>query len=153
MKKLVLALTLTLVATLALAQEHNRHMFIHGMGDDSAACSASLGLSAGQKVQWDAIHQQLAASVEPIASQIGPAEQQLHSLAEASNPDATAIGTQYLALRSLQQQIKAAHESAKQKIEAILTPDQKTKLESMHSDMEHGPMMLKMRHPEPGNRD
>jgi Spy/CpxP family protein refolding chaperone len=151
MKKLVLALTLTLVATFATAQEQRRHVFIHGMGEDGGAFATALGLSAEQKTQWDAIHQQLAASAEPIANQIGAAEVQLDTLAEASSPDATAIGRQFLVVRSLQQQMKAAHESAKQKIEAILTPDQRTKLESMHGGMEHGPVMMKMRHPEPGS--
>jgi len=153
MKKTVLALALTLASTLAVAQDHPRRIFIHGPGGDSSTIAASLGLSAEQKTQWDAIHQQLAASAEPIANQIAVAQDQLHALAESANPDVSSVGAQYLAVRSLEKQMKAAHESAKQKIEAILTPDQKTKLEAMHEGMEHGPMMMKMRHPEPGSRD
>ncbi len=149
MKRIIIAaLCITVVATLTFAQEPPHRMFLHKM---DAEVAASLGLSADQKTQWDAIHQQLAASAGPLQEQIGSAERQLHALASTSNPDATAVGRQFLAMFALQQQMRATHDATKQKIDAILTPDQKTKLEAMHAQMEHGPMM--MRHPEPGSRD
>jgi len=153
MKRIVLALCLTAAASLATAQEP--HMMKMRMGPDSGEIAATLGLSAGQKAQWDAIHQQLQSSVEPIFQQLRGAHEQLESLASASNPDATAVGTQFLAVRSLEKQLKAAHESAHQKLTAILTPEQKAKFDSLHHEMgpEHGPMEMHMRHPEPGSRD
>jgi Spy/CpxP family protein refolding chaperone len=151
MKKIIVALTITAVATLAFAQEPQRRIPMQ-MKMDSGAVADSLGLAADQKVQWDAIHQQLDATMKTLKVQIGPAERQLETLANASNPDATAVGKQFLALHALQQQIMAAHDAAKVKIDAILTPDQKAKLDAMHHEMmEHGPMM--MRHPEPGARE
>jgi Spy/CpxP family protein refolding chaperone len=152
MKKIIVALAITAIASFSLAQEPPRR--IHDMKVESGAIADSLGLAADQKVQWDAIHQQLDASMSTLKVQIGPAERQLESLANASNPDATAVGRQFLALHALQQQIMAAHDAAKAKIDAILTPDQKAKLDAMHQEMmEHGPMMMKMRHPEPGARE
>jgi Spy/CpxP family protein refolding chaperone len=153
MKKTIIALSITALATLAFAQEH-RKVMIHEMAHDSSAIAAELGLSADQKIQFDAIHHQIEAAAQPLAEQMGAAEAQLHTLADAANPDATAVGRQFLALHDLQKQMKAIHESAKQKIDAILTPDQKAKFDSMaeHMEhMEHGPMM--MRHPEPGSRN
>ncbi|HEX9458033.1 MAG TPA: Spy/CpxP family protein refolding chaperone [Thermoanaerobaculia bacterium] len=151
MKRIVIALSLALVATLALAQEP-RHVFMHGPGMEGEGIVSALNLSTDQKVQWDSIHQQLEASMQPLIDQHRAAEQQLSSAANASNPDATTVGRAYLAMRDVDKQIKAAHESAKSKIDAILTPDQKAKFEAIHAKMEseHGPMMLKMHHPEGG---
>ena len=152
MKKIIVALTITAVATLAFAQEPQRRMVFHNMKMESGAVAESLGLAADQKVQWDAIHQQLDTTMSTLRLQIEPAQRQLESLANASNPDATAVGRQFLALHALEVQIKAAHDAAKAKIDAILTPDQKAKLDSMHRDMmDHGPTF--MRHPEPGARE
>jgi Spy/CpxP family protein refolding chaperone len=150
MKKIIIVLSTALVATLAFAQEH-RKVMIHEMAHDSGAIAAELGLSADQKTQFDAIHQQIQAAAQPLGEQISAAEDQLHALADSANPDATAVGRQFLALHDLQKQMKALHESAKKKVDAILTPDQRTKFDAMAAHMEHGPMM--MRHPEPGSRE
>ena len=150
MKRIVIACSIALLAATAFAQEPPRHMFIHNMEEGSGALAASLGLSADQKVQFDAIHQQLEASVKPLFDQHRAAEQQLQSLADAPSPDATAVGTQFLAMRALDKQIRAAHDSAKQKIDAILTPDQKAQFDAMHAKMEHmmEPGAMMMRHPD-----
>jgi len=151
MKRIVLALCITAAASLALAQEP--HMKMRMMGPDPGEIAATLGLSADQKTQWDSIHQQLQATVEPLHQQLMAAHQQLESLASASNPDTTAVGKQFLAARAIEQQVKAAHEAAHQKLTALLTADQKAKFDALHHDMGHGPMEMHMRHPEPGSRD
>jgi Spy/CpxP family protein refolding chaperone len=155
MKRIVLALCITAAASLALAQGNIQepHMKMRMMGPDPGEIAATLGLSTDQKVQWDSIHQQLQASVEPLHQQLMTAHQQLESLASSSNPDATAVGKAFLAARAIEQQVKAAHESAHSKLTALLTPDQKAKFDSLHHDMAHGPMEMHMRHPEPGSRD
>ena len=150
MKRIVIALCITAATTFAVAEEP--HMMMRHMGPDPGEVAATLGLSAGQKAQWDAIHQQLQASAEPLHQQLRAAHEQLESLASSSNPDATAVGTQFLAARSIEKQLKAAHESAHQKLTAILTPDQKAKFDSLHKEMEDGPM-IHMRHPAPGSGD
>ena len=152
MKKIVLALCITAAASFAVAQDVHMKM-MHAMGPNPDEIASALGLSTDQKVQWDSIHQQLQASVEPLFQQLQSAHQQLESLASSSNPDATAVGKAFLAARAIEQQVKAAHESAHQKLTAILTPDQKAKFDSLHHDMGHGPMEMHMRHPEPGSRE
>lgn len=151
MKRIVLALCITAAATFAVAEEP--HMMMRHMGPDPGEIAATLGLSAGQKAQWDAIHQQLQASAEPLHQQLRAAHEQLESLASSSNPDATAVGTQFLAVRAIEKQLKAAHESAHKQLTALLTPDQKAKFDSLHKEMGHGQMEIHMRHPEPGSRD
>ena len=68
MKRIVIALFIAVVAVAAFAQEpvpgFKRHMI--AAGDEMVA---ALGLSADQKTQWDAIHQQLGASVKPLFNQ------------------------------------------------------------------------------------
>ncbi len=151
MKRIVIALSVALVATLALAQEPRR-VFMHGPGMEGDGIVSALNLSTDQKVQWDSIHQQLQASMQPLVDQHRAAEQQLNTAANASSPDALTVGRAYLAMRDVDKQIKSAHESAKAKIDAILTPDQKAKFDAIHAKMEgeHGPMMLKMHSPEGG---
>jgi Spy/CpxP family protein refolding chaperone len=155
MKKTVVVLVATLsliiatVATVASAQEPERHVFMRHPGGGGEHVASALNLSTDQKVQWDAIHQQLEASVKPLFEQHHAAEQQLNAAASASNPDATEVGRAYLAMRAIDKQIKAAHESTKAKVSAILTPDQKTKFDAMHSEMRHGEpgmTMFKMHH-------
>ena len=152
MKRIVLALCITAAASFAIAQEPHA-MKMRMMGPDPAEIAATLGLSADQQAQWDSIHQQLQASVEPLHHQLMAAHDQLESLASSSNPDATAVGKQFLAVRSIENQVKAAHEAAHAKLTAILTPDQKAKFEALHHDMAHNKMEMHMRHPEPGSRD
>lgn len=151
MKRIVVALSIALVATVALAQEPHR-VFLRGPGMEGDHIVSALNLSTDQKVQWDSIHQQLEASMHPLIDQHRAAEDQLNSAANASSPDATAVGRAYLAMRAIDKQIKAAHESAKSQINAILTPDQKAKFDAMHAKMEgeHGPMMMKMHSPDGG---
>jgi Spy/CpxP family protein refolding chaperone len=152
MKRIVLALCITAAASFAFAQDpHAMKMRVMVPNPDEIA--ATLGLSVDQKVQFDSIHQQLEANVGPLFQQLESAHHQLESLASASNPDPTAVGTQFLAARAIEQQVKAAHEAAHQKLVAILTPDQKTKFEALHHDMAHNKMEMHMRHPEGGSRD
>jgi Spy/CpxP family protein refolding chaperone len=152
MKRIVLALCITVAASFAIAQEPHA-MKMRMMGPDPGEIASTLGLSAGQKVEWDSIHQQLQANVEPLHQQLMAAHDQLESLASSSNPDATAVGKQFLAVRSLENQVKAAHESAHQKLTALLTPDQKAKFDALHHDIAHSKMEMHMRHPEPGSRE
>jgi len=154
MKKTVVVLAATLsmliIATVASAQEPERQVFMRHPGGGGEHIVSALNLSTDQKVQWDAIHQQLEASVKPLIEQHHAAEQRLNAAVDASNPDATEVGRAFLAMRAIDKQIKAAHESTKAKVSAILTPDQKAKFDAMHSEMRHGEpgmTMFKMQHP------
>jgi Spy/CpxP family protein refolding chaperone len=156
MKRIVVILAATLsmfILTTAFAQEGEHHMMMRHPGPGADDIATALNLSTDQKVQWDSIHQQLEASVKPLFDQNRAAEQTLNSLVDSSNPDPTAVGKAYLALRAIGKQIKTAHESTHAKLSAILTPDQKAKFDAMHANMEreHGPMMMKMEMHHPGD--
>jgi Spy/CpxP family protein refolding chaperone len=135
------ALAFTLVAAAVIAQE--RHMM---MGTDQSAAmerhasklAETLQLAPDQKIAFDSLHKDLAAIVEPLLVQAQTAHAQLHSLLTADRPDATAIGNQLLAVHAIEKQIDAAHKATAQKVEALLTPDQKAKFEALQaSHTEH----------------
>ena len=119
-------LCITAAASFAVAQDVHMKM-MHAMGPNPDEIASTLGLSTDQKVQWDSIHQQLEANVGPLFQQLETAHRQLESLASASNPDATAVGKQFLAARAIEQQVKAAHEAAHQKLAARGTRSQELK--------------------------
>ncbi len=151
MKKTIVVLVAALsIAAFAYAQEPERGAFMRHPGMGREDIVAALNLSTDQKVQWDAIHSQLEASILPLVSQHRAAEDQLNSSANASSPDATEVGRAYLAMRAVDKQIRAAHDATQAKVAAILTPDQKAKFDAIHAKMDHGeqgPMMMKMPFP------
>ena len=146
MKRVLLAafaVFLLLNVTAAVGQE--RHMVmaedpIQAIAMQAAKIAQVLQLTPDQKPQFDSIHAELATAMKPLLDQSRAAHDQLHALLNADNPDATAIGNQAIAAHSLEKQIQASHVSAVQKVEAILTPEQKAKFEGMMS--EHGPIQM-----------
>jgi Spy/CpxP family protein refolding chaperone len=125
MKRTLITLAIV-IATAAFAQPAPR-------GPHGPDPVQFLNLTADQKTQWDALHEQLRATVEPLMQQKHSAEEQLHSLIDAASPDPTAIGNQMLAIKAIDQQIKAAHDATATKIEAFLTADQKAKFEALRA--------------------
>jgi Spy/CpxP family protein refolding chaperone len=151
MKKILIALAFVLVATIAIAQHPSRMMVHGGPGGPGGPGGCGdvvkfLGLSADQQTQVEALHEQAHASVEPLFAQKETAHDQLLALADAANPDPAAVGRQFLAVRAIDQQIKAVHESTMKKVETLLTPEQKTKFEAFVAahDCAGGPHMHPM---------
>ena len=119
---IILTLILITATTVAYAQMPPREMI------DRAA--NFVGLTADQKAQWDAWSKDFMTSVQPLFDQRRTTHQTLESLLNATPADACAIGNAAIATHSVDAQIKAAHDAFKAKMESILTPDQKTKLEA-----------------------
>jgi len=137
----VLALMLTLTTT-AIAQQPRRMMPHDGPGGPGGPrgprpdIAAYLGLNADQKVQFEALHDSLRDSIEPLLEQRHAADEQLRSLIETPTPDATAVGKQFLAIHAIDEKIKAAHEATKAKIEAMLTAEQRLRFDALHAARE-----------------
>ena len=131
MKRIViLTLILMTAATVASAQMPPREMV------DRAA--HFVGLTADQQAQWDAWQKDFFTSVQPLFEQRRTAHQNVESLLNATPSDACAIGNAAIAAHAVDTQLKAAHDAFKTKMESILTPDQKTKLEAFLA-AEHPP--------------
>jgi Spy/CpxP family protein refolding chaperone len=133
-----------LAAGAAFAQPHpHGKAGMHDMAGMEAHLAAALSLTADQQTQVKALHEQLKAQMTPLLAQSRQQHQELKSLVNGTNPDATEVGQKTLAANQTRAQIKALHENFKAKLTAILTPDQKAKLAQMeqnrHEHWGHGP--------------
>jgi Spy/CpxP family protein refolding chaperone len=77
-----------------------------------------------------ALHEQQREAVRPLAEQMRPLHEQLRELLQSDSADAAAVGQQMLAIRALQKEIGAVHASFREKLVALLTPEQVEKLEA-----------------------
>jgi Spy/CpxP family protein refolding chaperone len=136
--------TALLVAGAAFAQPHpHAKAGMHNMAAMEAHLAAALDLTADQQAQVKALHEQLRAQAAPLMAQSRQQHQELKSLANGTDPDATEIGQKTLAANQTRAQLKALHESFKAQLAALLTPEQKTKLAQMEANRRqhwgHGP--------------
>jgi hypothetical protein len=92
-----------------------------------------LQLTPDQVAAWKQIHADTAAAIQPLRAQV----QELRKQIAATN-DPAQIGQLTVSLRSLRDQMKAAHEASKAKLVTMLTPEQKTKLDAFKAAMKFG---------------
>ena len=118
MKRTILILTL-LAATAAFAQPPRPDRL-----------ETMLNLTAEQKAAWDAARNDFHNANEALFDRERSAQQQLHDALEAKSPDPCAVGTAMVSLHAVEEQLRTAHQALDQKLEALLTPEQKAKFES-----------------------
>jgi Spy/CpxP family protein refolding chaperone len=138
MKRIIITIALlTLGTTIAIAQQP-RHMRPEGP-PPPPRLEQFLNLTTDQQTQVEALHQSLRTTVDPLFEAKRAEDEKLHAMLESPSPDPTAIGTQVLAIRAIDQQIKAAHEATEQKVSALLTADQRLKFEALIAMRHMGP--------------
>jgi protein CpxP len=96
-----------------------------------------LGLSDEQKAQAEAIQARQHETVKPLMEAARAAHEAFRTALEAESPDATAVGQAALAMHAAEKKLQAAHEAGMAEIKALLTPEQREKLERM-SEHRHG---------------
>lgn len=127
---LALSAALVLGASFAVqAQMHGHGM--HAMGDHGAFLTKALNLTADQQAAVTKLGQDLQAKAQPLMQQHRQQMSEIKTLLDGVNPDATEIGQKTIAAHSTMQQLKSLHDDFKTKLTALLTPDQKTKLQQM----------------------
>jgi|GEM_PF-635310 len=142
-KTIVSGLCATLLlagAALAQMHEHHGHAGMAGPAGMDAArmdkmaehLATALNLTDAQKAQAKQIHEQVNTKMTPLLAQSRQQHQELEALLNGVNPDPTEIGRKAIAAHATRAQIKAIHEDAMTRFKAILTPEQKTKLDQMH---------------------
>ncbi|MEA2572366.1 MAG: Heavy-metal resistance [Acidobacteriota bacterium] len=134
MKRIALILTLVLAtATAAFTQQGPPP----GGGPPRPAgpdpLIAYLNLTAEQKAAWEAARAAFETSTQPLFEKQREAQEQLGTLLEGKSTDSCAIGTQMIAIRTIGDQIKAAHDALDAKFEASLTAEQKSKYEAFEA--------------------
>jgi len=137
MKRIAL-ITLTLivtalVATIAVAQMHSGHE----QADMAAFIAKELQLTPDQQAVFDSAHAEFQATAQPLIARQRDLGRQIETAVKSSSVDACAVGNLVIAQHAIGQQIQTAHEALKQKVEAVLTPEQKTKAEAMMAMHEH----------------
>jgi Spy/CpxP family protein refolding chaperone len=145
---------LVLVTGAALAGEHMKRVMVHGGGDGphmmhgAPAFIQELGLNDEQKEAAKQIHEEIWAKVEPIAEQHHQQFEEIHALLDAGNANATEIGQKTIAAHATMKQIEALHEEGMERFKALLTEEQKAKLETLEKDhpFPHGGMRMRIHH-------
>ena len=127
---LALSAALVLGASFAVQAQMHGHGF-HGKGDHTAFLTKSLNLTADQQTAVTKLHQDLMAKAQPLMQQHHQQMAEVKTLLDGTNPDATEIGQKTIAAHATMQQLKSLHDDFKTKLTALLTPDQKTKLQQM----------------------
>jgi Spy/CpxP family protein refolding chaperone len=154
MKKIVmtsLLLSLLVVGGVALAQGHMGHMGMHripGPGPEGEAfishIAAMLDLTQEQQDAAKQIHETMFEKSQPVMEQHHAQMEEIESLLDTGKVTAQEIGTKVIAAHATKNQLKALHEDAMAQFKALLTEEQKTKLEKMHEGMEEGHMKMRM---------
>jgi len=144
MKRTLLAVALTLAATVAIAQMGGPPPGGPGGRPDPGAVLAQyLGLTSDQQAAWKSAHDDFRTAVQPLHDQAQAAHKKVHDLISSGSTDATTIGNAILAAKTIDDQIKALHDQLETKLESTLTADQKAKYAAFEAAQEflraHGP--------------
>lgn len=136
---------LVLVAGAALAGEHVKRFVMHGgpggPGGHMGALHGfiqELGLSEQQKEDARQIHEEIWAKAEPVMEQHHQQMEEVHSLLDAGNVNATEIGQKVIAAHATRKQLEAIHEEGFERFKSILTAEQQAKLEELKKEHPFG---------------
>lgn len=151
MKKIALtALVLSLLAAGALLAQGHMGPMMHRMpgpdGDGAAFMSHIADMLDLTQEQQDAakqIHEAAFEKAKPVMEQHHAQMEEIESLLDAGKATAQEIGTKVIAAHATRKQLEAIHEDAMTQFKALLTDEQKAKLEKME---EHHSQMKEMMH-------
>lgn len=96
-----------------------------------AALKTALGLSDSQVTSLTQLQTQKRNQIQPIAQQIDDKQEAIHTALAKDNPDVNAIAALLVQVAALQKQIKSIDSGYTTQAAAILTADQKTKLNDL----------------------
>ena len=116
-------------------------------GDMMEAHFAALNLTEDQKAAVKQLHEELRAKAEPLMEQAHEQWEAVHTLLDSANPNPTEVWTRAIAAHQTRAQLKALHDDFKTRFTALLTDEQKAKLEEFHERHEG---RGEMRHRFPG---
>ena len=103
-----------------------------------------LNLTAEQKESARQLHEEMMAKAHPIMEQHHQQMEEIHSLLDAGNANATEIGQKMIAAHATRKQIETLHEEGFERFKSFLTAEQQEKFEELKK--EHGfPMHFRMR--------
>ncbi len=137
----VTAVAMLLTVTIAEAQRHASAGPPPGGGE--AALARYLQLTADQIASWQQIHKDTAAAIEPLAANARGLREQLEAALNGASPNPAAVGNLAISLHSARNEMKSLREESRGKRLAVLSTEQKTKLEAFEAAakfLKRGPM-------------
>ena len=135
-----LALAVAGAGTVAVAGEgEGGHRGSHGRGGFGFRGFRGLDLTEEQRTQAKAIFEEQRKASEPQRAQMHELRTQMREQLDSGKADPTAIGQLAIQAHAIGQQLREARERGHERLLAILTPEQKAKLEQMKSERgQHG---------------
>lgn len=103
-----------------------------------------LDLNDEQREALKQLHEELRGETEPVMKQHMQQMEEIHSLLDAGNANATEIGQKMIAAHETEKQLRTLHQAHKERFSALLTEEQREKLKEM--DVEHPHRRMMMRH-------
>jgi periplasmic protein CpxP/Spy len=125
----VAAVLFTLGVALASAQDGPHRQ--GKMGAFGMHALSRLDLSEAQKADVQRIMDSKKATFQSLREQMRADWQALDAAADAQSPSTSEVGAAFLKVRSDRQAMRAEHQATMEQIRAILTPEQKDKLDTM----------------------
>ncbi len=98
-----------------------------------------LGLTEEQQASWKALEEQHRAEMEPLRNAGRELHQKLRTALNAENPDPQTVGTATLALEQHRKEVEASRQAFREKLTALLTPEQKAKFDALKASRRMGP--------------
>lgn len=140
------ACLVALLATTAFARPGGPHFKMrHGGGDHHAEMLIErLDLNESQQAALKTLQAEMNAKVEPLLEQHRQIFEETHEALEAGNADPTELGNRMIQGWELVKQVRAAHEELLTRLSAVLTAEQKEKLDEIRE--RHQKMRVRM-HP------
>ena len=143
-KTIASAACAALIAGAALAQPHGHMGHMGPMGKSGAAgmeehLASVLNLTDAQKASAKQLHADLMVKAQPLMTKMRQQRDELKTLLNGTNPDATEVGQKVIAAHDTRNQLKALHEDFANRFSALLNADQKAKFQEMRQRFEHGP--------------
>ena len=108
-------------AMAATMQQHEAHL------------AKALSLTADQQAAVQKLHQDLAATAQPLMAQHRQQRQEIHALLDGGNADPAEIGQKMIDAHATGQKLKALHDDLNTKLGALLSPDQLAKFQQLQA--------------------
>jgi Spy/CpxP family protein refolding chaperone len=102
-----------------------------------------LDLSEEQREALKTLHEELRAETEPVMKQHMQQMEEIHTLLDAGNANATEIGQKMIAAHETEKQLRTLHEAHKERFSALLTEEQREKLKGMEAEHPHRRRMMR----------
>jgi Spy/CpxP family protein refolding chaperone len=103
----------------------------HHGGPPPQRIAAALGLTDQQKAAWDAAFSTMKATSQPLHAQAKAIRTEIDALFAQGNPDPAVLGQKMIAMHAVREQLTQARATMEGATAAVLTDEQKVKLDAL----------------------